>query len=128
MSKLSEQLYIGSSAEAKDKKWLKDHFITHIVNCTTEHSDYFPTEFKYLKLNIDDSLTQNLYHVLEKSYDFMRKAMNNGGTVLVHCHAGISRSSSVVLYFIMKIKNWSYDKAYGYLNVLRALAGSSFPA
>lgn len=121
MSKITDQLYLGSGAEANNMDWLKDNFVTHIVNCTIEHPNYYPNEFNYLKLNLLDSPDQNLYHVFERVYNYIKDAIGNGGTVLVHCHAGISRSSSMVIYFIMKAKKWSYKEALSYVKSKREI-------
>ena len=121
MSKISEQIYLGSAQEATNKKWLIDHHISHIVNCTVEHQNYYPNVCNYLKLNLYDSPQQPLDHVLDRTYKYILDAVEKGGTVLVHCHAGVSRSATIVLYFIMKIKGWSLEEAYRYLKSKRSI-------
>jgi len=115
MSKVTEQLYIGSVLQASDKKWLKDHHITHIVNAAQELNNFYPKEFVYLNLNFDDIRQQSLFPDIDLAYKFITDSIGKGGTVLVHCHAGISRSSSVVIYFIMRVKGWNFDQALSYL-------------
>ena len=102
MSKITEGLYLGSMSEASDAGWLKGNNISHIVNATTELPNYYSGRYNYLKLGLEDIPSQQLYSVLEPSYKFIRSAMRGGGTVLVHCAAGISRSSSIVAYFLLK--------------------------
>lgn len=119
MSRITEQLYIGSALEASDRKWLKDHHISHIVNAAEEIGNYFPNDYVYLNLNMKDDNSQSLYPSLEKTYQFIWKAIGNGGTVLVHCAAGISRSASMVIYFLMKLKGWTYMQSYGYVKTRR---------
>ena len=48
----------------------------------------------------------------------MRK---NGGKVLVHCHAGISRSATVCIAYIMWLKHWTMECAYQFLKSKRSL-------
>ena len=115
MSKVTEQLYIGNINQASSKEWLHKHHITHVINCTKEVSNFFPNEFVYSNLGMNDIKQQTLSPSVESAYDFMINAMGKGGTVLVHCYAGISRSSSVIIYFLMKFKKWSYDEALDYL-------------
>ncbi len=115
MSKITEQLYIGSINETSDKKWLDDHFVTHIVNCAVEIKNFFPNKYNYLRLDLYDSPEQSLYQTFEPTYKFIKNAIGNGGTILVHCYAGVSRSSSMVLYFLMKINGWNYREALKYL-------------
>ncbi len=124
MSKVTPQLYIGSVFEAKNKDFLKSKHITHIVNATYEIKNFFPQDFVYLKLNLLDIPMQSLYTALEPAYKFITNAMGKGGVVLVHCQAGVSRSSSVVIYYLMKSKGWDYDTALKYL---RSVHSKAFP-
>jgi len=122
MSYIQNRLYLGDYENASNIEWLKSHKITHIVNCAVEHKEYHPRMITYLSLNLEDSPYQPLYHVLEKSYRFIKKAINENGVVLVHCHAGISRSASVVLYYIMKNNpGLSYEKAFSFVKSKRSI-------
>lgn len=121
MSRVSDQLYVGNIYDAINIEWLEQHNITHIVNCIKGFDNLYPREFKYLSLHLDDQPQQTLYHVFEPSYKFIRDAIHNGGTVLVHCHAGVSRAASITIYFLMKVKGWSYVEALQYLRKFRPI-------
>jgi protein-tyrosine phosphatase len=49
--------------------------------------------------------------LIEIGYRFIDDALRNGGCVLVHCMAGISRSSSVLIYYMMKKNNDEFREA-----------------
>ena len=115
MSKVTNGLYIGDFSQAINQMWLENHNITHIVNATQEIKNIFPRDYIYLNLFLIDSPGQSLDSALDRSYEFIRDAITRGGVVLVHCYAGISRSSSVVIYYIMKSRGWEYYQAYNYL-------------
>ncbi len=112
MSLIVEGLYLGDYTHATTKSWLKKNGITHIVNCAKEHKKYFPNDFVYLELELDDAEDQMIYGAMEKSYVFIKNALERAGNVLVHCHAGISRSSSMVIYYLMKEYHLPFDRAY----------------
>ncbi|MFN9898378.1 MAG: dual specificity protein phosphatase family protein, partial [bacterium] len=38
----------------------------------------------------------------DNAYKFMLGAITSGGKVFVHCSAGVSRSASLVIYFMMR--------------------------
>jgi protein phosphatase slingshot len=121
MSLVIEQLYIGDISNAKNKKWLKDHNITHIVNTSNEINNYFPNNYTYLNLFLQDNQYQSLYSAFEKSYIFIQNAILSGGVILVHCYAGISRAPSIVIYYIMKLKGWDCYRSYNYLKKIHVI-------
>ena len=119
MSQITEQIYVGSINEASNKDWLRKNRITHIVNAAKDIPNYFPRDFNYLRLDLYDMPQQSLYHVLEPAYKYVVDAVSRGGTVLIHCRAGVSRAASTAIYILMKIKRWDYGRALGYLESRR---------
>jgi len=115
MSQITPQLYIGGSAEAQDSRWLLNRKITHIVNASRELFNYFPNCFKYLRLDLNDTPDQDLTGALNNSYRFMKKAIDEGGIVFVHCFAGISRSSSQIIHYLMMSKCMSFENSFNYV-------------
>lgn len=53
----------------------------------------------HCQIYIDDSEDQWLLDGLNAAMEFLEDAMDMGGTVLVHCQEGRSRSASVVIAF-----------------------------
>ena len=61
---------------------------------------------------------EDLLEVLEPSYRYILGVLrlNPDAKILVHCHAGISRSASIVLYYLMRTMFLSPDET---LEILR---------
>ena len=109
---VTRRVYIGSSKAAYSLKTLKQYGITHIVNTTCEIDNAFPDDFSYLKLNLEDG-NDHLISVLDIAYRYIISALKHPDSkIFVHCHMGISRSSSVVIYYIMKYFKLPYHRAY----------------
>ena len=49
--------------------------------------------------------------ILEKSLKFISTVIEEGGCVLVHCQAGMSRSGAIAVAYLMKTQNLSYADA-----------------
>eukprot|EP00455_Lapot_gusevi_P043355 TRINITY_DN5261_c0_g2_i5.p2 TRINITY_DN5261_c0_g2~~TRINITY_DN5261_c0_g2_i5.p2 ORF type:complete len:150 (+),score=45.17 TRINITY_DN5261_c0_g2_i5:32-451(+) len=49
-----------------------------------------------------DQVDQEILSLFEEAFAWMENARNANGMIYVHCTAGISRSSSFVLYYMMR--------------------------
>ena len=47
---------------------------------------------------------------MEIAYKYIKLHRRNN--ILVHCAAGMSRSASLVIFYIMKEKGWNFDASY----------------
>lgn len=72
----------------------------------------FPKLFKYKQLNVVDLPQANIIQYFDSSHTFIRDARISGGKVLVHCWAGISRSASCVIAYLMKEYKKTMKSAY----------------
>lgn len=118
MTQITDHIFIGNNNHARSLNWLTTNKITHIVNCTKELDNYYPDHFNYLKLHLWDLEHQSLKSSLEPSYAFIQKAVSNSGIVLIHCNAGISRSSSILIYYLMRTNRWKFFQTLTYVQKL----------
>ena len=116
---INPHLYLGSIGCASNLKQLQNFKITHIVCAASGVKNFFPDKFKYFNINILDSDKENIKQYFKESFDFIDKAIKNGGNVLVHCHAGVSRSSSILIAYIMKSQKMKLDKILELLKTKR---------
>jgi len=118
MSIITPLLYLGDYNNARDLRFLKRIHVDTIVNCAEELPNSFPNDFNYIRLDLYDAPDQSLGHVLEKISDQIIQLMRQNRVVFVHCAAGISRSSSIVIYTIMKLHRWNYERAFKFVKDL----------
>lgn len=60
--------------------------------------------------------------MIEIAYHFINSALSNGNPVLIHCVAGISRSVSILAYYLMKKYDISFDEAMIMIKKYRPIA------
>lgn len=102
MQPVMPSLYISGWKPASDNKYLSANKITHIVCCVdATNAERFPNEFKYLVIKADDNVNQNMKQFFSNSNRFIRDALKEGGKILIHCGAGISRSTTILCAFLI---------------------------
>lgn len=98
---IEEGLFLGSARSAANKEGLKSLNVTHVLTVATRLSPAYPNDFTYKIVEVSDSEDTNLAKYFHECFDFIDEAKTTGGAVLVHCHAGISRSVTIVLAYLM---------------------------
>lgn len=96
-------LFIGPVQAAYLDKEIEQNGISHIINAS--NSSYTARNgLTYLTLNIDDKDNVDMTASFKSSIKFIGNAHENGGGVLVHCHAGKSRSAAICAAYLMHIE------------------------
>lgn len=103
MNRIIPRLYLGDDLAARNREILKINKITHILNLTTNIPNKFEPDIIYLKLVILDYETQNISQYFSETFEFIDNALKDeNNSVLVHCNAGISRSASFIIAYLMQ--------------------------
>lgn len=117
------RLYISDDIAARNKRLLDEKKITHILNLTTNIPNKFEPDITYMKLNIFDFENQNIDQYFDSAFQFIENAFKEPkNSVLVHCNAGISRSSSfIIAYLMLKQIHPKYKDALEYVRKRRPI-------
>ena len=114
--------YLGTGHQATDWRVVRDLKLTHIINVSVEHQCFFPDRIKYLHLELEDKEEVSIIDQFEKTIHFMNTAFaDSSSRILVHCNLGISRSSSLILAYLMKTYNATLFEAFKYVKNRRPI-------
>ena len=90
--------------------------MTHVINVSVEHQCPFPERIKYLHIELEDVEDVSLKDHFEEAIRLIESAFEyTANRVLVHCNLGISRSSTIVLAYLMKTYNATLVEAFKFL-------------
>ncbi|CAG9783401.1 unnamed protein product [Diatraea saccharalis] len=57
--------------------------------------------------------------ILGASLPFIHEAIENNENILIHCNAGVSRTSMVAIAYLIKYRNMTYEDAYALIKLKR---------
>ena len=125
MSQINEDLYLcglrGLTAEN-----IKKNQISHIVNVTCDLPMLdFPGVSVTRYPAIDDP-SQDLKKYFNPAADFIHETIKSGGKVVVHCMAGVSRSASIILAYLVKYRNMTLREAFKHTRDRRSIVHPNF--
>ena len=97
-------VWIGNWYTALNPAWLKAHKIESVFNCTktVDFSPLIPHQFR---IPVDDNLQPAEIQNMERwapeiAYKILRE-FKAGRPMLIHCHAGMQRSTAACSFFLM---------------------------
>ncbi len=122
ITEIIEGIFIGSYSNAKDKEELEKNNIKYILNCASECNNLFEDKIKYLKLDIKDQNDFPINDFFEKGTNFIHESLNNkDGNILIHCMQGKSRSTTLLMAYLIKYKKEDTNSAYKIIKAKRKL-------
>jgi predicted protein tyrosine phosphatase len=124
LTRVEEGIFVGADAVAQRWELLHSKGITHVVNASASASpNYFAhLGLHYLPLKLSDSPNEDLTSVLYDVFDFVHCARSSGGSVLIHCSQGVSRSVALATALLMRSHGLAYDDAFRRIKSARSIA------
>ncbi|ARA72043.1 hypothetical protein BNJ_00214 [Kaumoebavirus] len=103
---IAPSLYLTSFEGANNEAKVKKLGITHMVSLLSTSNEPYRKYLRDNKINslyiiCDDAPNTKLYKVFAEAHNFINQAIKGGGKVMVHCMAGVSRSSTIVISYLM---------------------------
>ncbi|KAL7734951.1 hypothetical protein ACLKA6_011217 [Drosophila palustris] len=114
-------LYVGNYRDSKDHQQLEKFKISHIIAIHDSPRRLLPDKH-YLCVMASDTPDQNLSQYFSVCNDFIHAARLREGNVLIHCLAGMSRSVTVAVAYIMTATHLNWKEALKVVRAGRAVA------
>lgn len=107
------KLFLGNMWDANNMDFIKENNINVII-CVAKDATFMTDIFVATtihKYEIEDTLSYDISahfdEINELIYEYIRKGKN----VLVHCMAGMSRSATIIISYLMKYENMTFKEA-----------------
>ncbi|CDH60414.1 dual specificity protein phosphatase 12 [Lichtheimia corymbifera JMRC:FSU:9682] len=100
MHEIIPRLFLGSSSAGASLENLQQSQITHVVSLGNFEAIHDSITYKII--NVLDVEEENLIQYFNETFEFIDEARAAKQRVLVHCEAGVSRSTTIVAAYMMR--------------------------
>ncbi|XP_060904633.1 dual specificity protein phosphatase 1 [Labrus mixtus] len=119
-------LYLGSAYHASRKDMLEMLGITALINVSANCPNHFEDSFLYKSIPVEDNHKADISSWFNEAIEFIDSVRNKGGRVFVHCQAGISRSATICLAYLMRTNRVKLDEAFEFVKQRRSIISPNF--
>lgn len=115
-NQITDHIFLGDMFSVLDLKLFEEIGITTIISLA-DTDDLFNRVYHLKKINVihshfPDDFTTDIVMEGEILYPTIYRLVENKEKILIHCVAGKSRSTGVVMYYLMKKYNRSFSDVY----------------
>ncbi|XP_047220076.1 dual specificity protein phosphatase 22-A [Girardinichthys multiradiatus] len=125
MNKVVDGLYLGNIRDSENRESLSKNGITHILSVYNNAKPVYE-DITYLCIHAADASSQNLLQHFKECIAFIHECRLNGGACLVHCLAGVSRSTTMVVAYLMTVTHCSWEECLSAVKAVRSFVGPNY--
>ncbi|KAK0395005.1 hypothetical protein QR680_001057 [Steinernema hermaphroditum] len=121
-------LYLGSQQDALNEEVMQEHNITYVLNLSVNcpRPGFINDDTKFIRFPVNDTATAKLLPHFEQAFDILEQVRARNEVALVHCLAGISRSPTMAVAYVMRYKKMNQDEAYKFVKERRPTISPNF--
>lgn len=116
IDQITDNIYMGNIAAATSKELFQSIGISHVLVCGYFLNAFFPQDFRYKTIEIQDNENEDLLSHLVECFEFI------DCKVFIHCRSGILSSSTIIIAYLMYKNRLSFSEAKGLLVSKRSKA------
>lgn len=122
MDRITENIWIGDISDAQTES-MSEYGITRVITvCQDSVEDNIGCEYSYY--NMSDGPDNKYggrhdYDYFASAADELLNAVQDGQKTLIHCHKGQSRSASVLIAVLGRLRGMTYEESESYVSQRR---------
>jgi hypothetical protein len=106
---INDFLFLGNEANAANRMLIDKYQIKNIINVSADIPCYFEKDINYLRIPIYDC-NEDISKYFDQVYNFIIKYKES--KILIHCFAGVSRSPTFIISFLMNYERKGFDEIF----------------
>ncbi|KAM8808755.1 dual specificity protein phosphatase 4 [Eudromia elegans] len=119
-------LYLGSAQHAARRDMLDALGITALLNVSPDCPNHFEGHYQYKSIPVEDNHKADIGSWFMEAIEYIDAVQERHGRVLVHCQAGISRSATICLAYLMMKQRVRLEEAFEFVKQRRSVISPNF--
>ncbi|XP_030041806.1 dual specificity protein phosphatase 18-like [Microcaecilia unicolor] len=119
MDKITPSLYLSNATSARNRNIIAAKHITCIINASMDVQRPTLSGVDYIRVPVADLPHVRLSDYFDMVADRIRLVERRNGRTLVHCVAGVSRSATLCIAYLMKYEGISLREAHNWVKSRR---------
>lgn len=120
-TEIIDKLWLGNLSSASNRNEMKKNGIDTIVSAAIGVRTLYPNDFNYITVPLRDVEDEPILNYVIDILPKIHEVISRGGSVLVHCMMGVSRSATIVACYLMKYKNMNHTDVLDYMKTKRSI-------
>ena len=117
-SNIIDNIYIGDVYDAHNIDKLNELNIKNVISAVMGFQEIYTPDFNHLCLSLIDNEEQNIIHYFDITYHFIDNILSKNissatkqNKILIHCICGVSRSTTILLAYLIKKYKYTPQQA-----------------
>ena len=117
--RVDANVLIGGHLAASDPDFIRREGISRIIKMNGDDDGRYFRDVTYFVIPALDMPNYDISSDAVAAVQALVAGLEANEQILVHCHAGVSRSATVVLLYLMAVRGLSLDAAFAHLRRVR---------
>ena len=114
-TEIIKNLWLGALSSSCNRDELQRRDIETIISAALGSSAIFPFDFKYERAKLRDVENEDILTDIHRLLPIIRREILAGKGLLCHCHAGKSRSVTIVAAYLIRYHKMGAIEALGFI-------------
>jgi len=126
-SEIIPGLFLGNLETTRDKLFLHRNNIHYVLSLTRNKVRFDKSDqIVHIQIPLRDAPYEDIISYFDVLHGFIHKGRQQGVGVYVHCDMGISRSSTVIISYLMRLWKKPYSHVHAFVKIKRPQINPNF--
>ena len=119
-------IWLGNIFSVKEESDLIEKKINTVLTVASDTNLNYSKEITHKIIEANDIPSCKLNLSFEEGADYIEAQRNLGNTIIVHCFAGVSRSTTMIIAYFIKYKKMNYEESIKFIKSKRSIANPNY--